>query len=100
MKFIKQNILALSFLLLISFLSSCDDGNVFVSSFNFDEETNLSICQQDDVIVLFFIDQQTNEAISFKFSGEDFDGTFTGLDNSASIEIHYQCVQTKLLIGN
>lgn len=87
MKFIKQNILALSFLLLISFLSSCDDGNVFVSSFNFDEETNLSICQQDDVIVLFFIDQQTNEAISFKFSGEDFDGTFTGLDNSASIEI-------------
>ena len=79
--------MALSFLLLISFLSSCDDGNVIVSSFNFDEDTNLSLCQQDDVIVLFFIDQQTNEAISFKFSEEDFDGTFTDLENSASIEI-------------
>ena len=84
---IKQYILALSFLLLISFLSSCDDGNVIVNSFNFDEETNLSLCQQDNVIVLFFIDQQTNEAISFKFSGEDFDGSFTGLDTSAIIEI-------------
>ena len=86
LKFIKQNIRALTFLLLISFLSSCDDGNVIVNSFNFDEETNLSLCQQDNVKVLFFIDQETGESISFKFSNQDFDGTFTGLETSANIE--------------
>lgn len=61
---------------------SCDDGNIIVSSFDFDEETNLSLCQQDNVNVLYFIDPETNEAISFKFSAEDFDGTFTGFETS------------------
>ena len=73
--------------IIILFSLSCDDGNVIVTSFNFDEETNLSLCQQDDVNVLHFIDQQTNEAISFRFSGQDFNGTFTGLEPSFTLEI-------------
>ncbi len=74
-------------LLFLIFLLSCDDGNVIVNSFNFDETTSLSLCQQDNVTVLHFIDPETAEAISFQFSGEDFDGTFTGLKNSDTLEI-------------
>lgn len=78
-------IVGLFLCLLISI--SCDDNNVIVTSFNFDESTSLSLCQQDEVNVLHFIDQQTNEAISFKFSGVDFDGAFTGLATSVTLEI-------------
>ena len=60
---------------------------MIVTSFSFDEETSLSLCQQDGVNVLHFIDQQTNEAISFRFSNQDFDGTFTGLETSFTLEI-------------
>lgn len=67
---------------------SCDDGNIIVTSFDFDEDTNLSLCQQDNVNVLYFIDSETNEAISFKFSTEDFDGTFTGLQSTDTININ------------
>lgn len=73
--------------LFILFFLSCDDGNVIVTSFNFNEDTSLSLCQQDEVNVLHFIDQQTNEAISFKFSGQVFDGTFAGLETSLTLEI-------------
>lgn len=73
--------------MLLSLLVSCDDGNVIVSSFNFDEETNLSLCQQNDINVLYFIDPETNEAISFRFPDEDFQGIFTGLETIQTIEI-------------
>jgi hypothetical protein len=67
---------------------SCDDGNIITTTFDFDEDTDLSLCQQDDVNVLYFIDQDTNEAISFKFStDEDFDGTFNNLDQSQTITL-------------
>lgn len=73
--------------MVLSLLVSCDDGNVIVSSFNFDEETNLSLCQQNDINVLYFIDPETNEAISFRFPDEDFQGIFTGLETIQTIEI-------------
>ena len=59
--------------------SSCDDGNIITTTFNFDEDTDLSLCMQDETNVLYFIDQETNEAISFRFS-EEFDGTFEGIE--------------------
>lgn len=65
-------------LALVIFVWSCDDGDIITTSFNFGEETNLSLCRQDNVNVLYFIDPETNEAISFKFSANDFDGTFSG----------------------
>jgi len=74
-------------IIVLYFLISCDDGDVIVSSFNFDENTSLSLCQQEDINVLFFIDSETNEAISFRFPNEDFQGVFTGLDSIQTVEI-------------
>jgi hypothetical protein len=70
------------------FFLSCDDGNIITTTFNFDENTNLSLCQQDNTNVLYFIDQETNEAISFQFSDDEFDGTFTEIDEN-TIEINF-----------
>jgi hypothetical protein len=78
----------LFFIFTFIFIISCDDGNIIVSSFDFDEETNLSLCQQDNINVLYFIDSETNEAISFKFTTEDFDGTFSGFETEQTITIN------------
>ena len=64
----------------ICLLNSCDDGDIVVSNFNFDEETSLSLCGDNDMNLLYTIDQETNEAISFQFSDDNFDGRFQGLD--------------------
>jgi hypothetical protein len=58
------------------FFTSCDDGNIITTTFNFNDETDLSLCQDGNVNLLYFIDQDTNEAISFEFNRDDFDGTF------------------------
>ena len=54
---------------------SCDDGDIVVSNFNFDQDTALDLCGDSDNQVLFTIDDETNEAISFTFTNQDFDGT-------------------------
>ncbi|MGX1025130.1 hypothetical protein [Psychroflexus sp. MBR-150] len=87
MRFSKFKYHFLIIIVAINFLISCDDGNVIVSSFNFDENTNLSLCQQNNINVLYFIDPETNEAISFRFPNADFDGTFTGLETTETLEI-------------
>ncbi|MFN2261145.1 MAG: hypothetical protein ABR595_03665 [Psychroflexus sp.] len=66
-------------ILLISVFQSCDDGDIIVSDFNFNEDTNLNLCQDDNTNILHYIDSETNEAISFTFQNADFDGTFEGL---------------------
>ena len=66
-------------LLVIINLTSCDDGDIIVTSFDFDLETPLSLCQQDNENVLYYIDPETNEAISFEFTLDGFDGSFPGL---------------------
>ena len=58
---------------------SCDDGDIIVTTFDFDQETPLSLCQQDGNNVLYFIDSETNEAISLEFDLDEFDGSFEGL---------------------
>ncbi|WP_127845067.1 hypothetical protein [Psychroflexus aestuariivivens] len=67
------------FPLLLIIFQSCDDGDIIVSDFNFNEDTNLNLCQEDNTNILHYIDSETNEAISFTFQNEDFDGTFEGL---------------------
>lgn len=65
--------------LIIAIFVSCDDGDIIVTTFDFDQDTPLSFCQQDNENVLFYIDPTTNEAISFEFNLDGFDGTFPGL---------------------
>lgn len=67
--------------------SSCDDGNIIVTTFDFDQETPLSLCQQDNTNVLYYINPETNEAISFQFSQGDFSGAFIGLDTSLTLTL-------------
>ena len=67
------------FFCLTAVFQSCDDGDIIVSDFNFNEDTNLNLCQEDNTNILHFIDPETNEAISFTFENADFDGTFDGL---------------------
>ena len=73
------------FLLLI--VLSCDDGDVVVSNFNFDQNTVLDLCGDSDSKLLYTVDDETNEAISFKFSGLNFDGKFEGLNPPEAISI-------------
>jgi hypothetical protein len=85
---IKFRLLKFTFLLLsIFFLNACDDGDIIVSNFNFDEETQLDLCGDSDTKLLYTIDSETNEAVSFQFSNIEFDGTFDGLEAPDSINI-------------
>jgi len=76
-----------SFCLVIS-LFSCDDGDIIVTTFDFDQDTPLSLCQQDNENVLYYIDPETNEAISFEFSLDGFNGSFPGLVDPEPIVIN------------
>ena len=79
----KTFLIAIVALLIIS----CDDGDIVVSNFNFDQDTALDLCGDSNNQVLFTIDDETNEAISFTFTNQDFDGTFDGLNPPEAISI-------------
>lgn len=68
------------FVFLCLVLISCDDGDIIYSNFNFSEETPLNICQDDNNYVLHYIDQQTAEAVSFKFTSADFRLSYPGFE--------------------
>lgn len=61
-------------------LMSCDDGDIVYTNFNFSEETSLNICQDNNNYVLHYVDQETAEAVSFKFTSADFELSYPGFD--------------------
>lgn len=70
------------FLLFLSllFITSCDDGDIIVTNFDFDE-TNLSLCGDGDTKVLYKVsNQDIFEAISFSFNDGDFNGLTEGTE--------------------
>ncbi|MGM0634988.1 MAG: hypothetical protein ACQESK_02900 [Bacteroidota bacterium] len=68
-------------LLFIVFITlvACNDGDIVVSDFDFDQETQLNLCRVENINVLSSVNQETNEAISLAFQQSDFDGRFEGL---------------------
>ena len=66
---------------LMGIISGCDDGDVIVSTFDFDSETQLRLCGESDVKVVYGINNDPSESLSFNFEDEDFDGTFDSLLN-------------------
>ena len=64
------------FLLFITLLWSCDDGDIIITSFEFDD-VDLQLCSgaADNEFVFFKINQGVNEAISFNFVSADFSET-------------------------
>lgn len=62
---------------------SCDDGDVIVSTFDFNSETPLHLCGENVTKVIYSINTEPNESLSFNFEDEDFDGTFDSIQNPA-----------------
>lgn len=56
-------------------LISCDDGEAIVTDFKFDAESDLNLCSTDEQNILYIVNTDPDESISFAFSDEDFDGT-------------------------
>jgi len=54
-------------LLLVTLLSSCDDGDVIVTSFNFEDAT-LEFCQGASSFVFFKINTESNESLSLQIN--------------------------------
>jgi len=65
------------FLTISIFLSSCNDGDVIVTTFDFDDES-LSDCGEAGGYVLFKINNTTNESISLSLSTSDQIYTING----------------------
>lgn len=69
-----KNIVALLFF--IGIFVGCDDGDIIVTTFDFDSETQLTLCGENTTKVIYAINNEPIESISFNFEEEDFDGVF------------------------
>jgi len=75
------------------FCFACDDGDIIVTTFDFDNETNLQFCDgalddesTEDEILIFNINNDTQETIAFAFDRGGFRGTFQRImDESGGI---------------
>ncbi|WP_062055158.1 hypothetical protein [Aquimarina longa] len=65
-----------SFLILLLIFNSCDDGDIIITGFEFDE-TDLQLCKgsKENEFVFFKINQTINESISYNFIHENFSDT-------------------------
>lgn len=72
----------------ILFLWSCDDGNIIVTTFNFDKDTKLSMCGNDNNKVIYTVNTKPDETISLAFQAENFDGKFKGLALSDTLVLN------------
>ncbi|MDQ7917411.1 hypothetical protein RBU60_07480 [Mesonia sp. MT50] len=77
-------------IVLISLFSSCDDGDLIVTNFDFDEDTSLQFCSTETETVIFAIETDPNETIFFKFNNGSFEGSFEGiaLDTTVSYNVN------------
>ncbi len=73
--------------LLISLLLSCDDGDIIITSFEFDD-ASLQLCggSKENELVFFKINTTNNEAISFNFVSADY-RTNVVLDTPITIDL-------------
>ncbi|SHI79151.1 hypothetical protein SAMN04488096_104293 [Mesonia phycicola] len=81
-------------LLLVTFvcLTACDDGDIIVTTFDYDSDTDLSYCTNAldttylvEEVQLYNINDDTNESIVFNFSRDGFTGTFDRIIENGSI---------------
>ncbi len=60
-------------------LQACDDGDLIVTNFLFDENNKLAYCQNNSSTVAFSINTSPDESIFFKFNDANFTPTITDL---------------------
>ncbi len=85
----------------ISFLTACDDGDIIVTTFNFDNETQLNACRENqgfdsegntleetdkNIYILYTTNNEPNESISLSIN-QDFTGKFEGLTTADTLDI-------------
>jgi len=76
------------FLLALLTLSSCDDGDIIVTSFDFDSNSALQLCNTDASTIMYVVNDDPAESISFKFPDPDFDGTYPEDIESKTITVN------------
>ncbi len=77
----------------IFLLSACDDGDIIVTTFDYDNETQLTSCSGDldpdsenETAIIYNINNETRETIAFTFTRNGFSGTFLRiLDENGSL---------------
>ncbi len=57
-------------------LISCDDGDLIVTNFNFDSESDLQLCDSGAMNVLYVVNSDPSESISFNFEDDNFTGYY------------------------
>lgn len=76
------------FLIALIALSSCDDGDIIVTNFDFDSNSALQLCKTNASNVLYIVNDDPAESISFNFSDPDFDGTYPEDVESKTITVN------------
>lgn len=66
----------IALLFAVVLFASCDDGDIIVTDFDFDAESELQMCKSGNKNVLYIINNDPVESIVFTFADEDFDGRF------------------------
>jgi|AntDeeMinimDraft_4_1070355.scaffolds.fasta_scaffold04626_2 hypothetical protein len=94
-----RNLIALSFFTLTIFLfSSCDDGDIIVTTFDFDADSELKVCRKDAIVdpeanqlppieVFYTINQDPDESISISLANSSFNGKFSGIGSQDSLRL-------------
>ncbi len=77
----------LLFFLVSTLFLGCDDGDLIVTDFDFDSESNLQLCNNGSSVVLYVINKDPSEAIAVNFSDVDFDGTFVEDEEQQELKI-------------
>lgn len=68
-------------------LLACNDGDIIVSNFDYNADTQLQLCRVNTINVMHNVNSETNEAISFEFELSNFTGRFQGLCPPEPIQI-------------
>jgi len=94
----------LLFLTSICFFA-CDDGDIIVTTFDFDEDAVLVACREVDqvgeisdqpITLLYTTNTEPNESLSLTLSGSEFTGKFSGIDEQDSLVVNLN--QTNKLV--
>ncbi|MDR6302213.1 hypothetical protein [Mesonia maritima] len=84
----------ISIFIFILCCSACDDGDIIVTSFDFDEDAQLTTCteqgenpNQEVIRLLYTTNSEPSESLSLSLTQPDFTGKFEGLAEQDSIVV-------------
>ena len=91
----------------IFLLTACDDGDIIVTTFDYDNETDLRTCSGDldpnsdnQTAIIYNINNETYETIALAFTRNGFDGTFVRISDEDSNIVQDSTVTINLSTTN